>query len=256
MFRDLRRRAEAGSAVPGENFTCYFLHHAGGSSAGYMPLARSFPPGWRMRAVDFPGRGIASQEAHCRSSAEAVELLAPAFLKEVTGPYAVFGHSMGALVGYELVRVLERLGVPPVWLGVSAMPAPRRASIHFDQRRDLWSQDQLVGFMRQLGGTPKEMLEDPDMMDWMVEILRGDLGLVDTYEYMDGPPLGVPMSVYSGDLDPLSKPEMIDDWQSYCTGQVRFRSLPGGHFYLFDQPEEFARCVVADIAMIKETLKT
>lgn len=259
MFRDLRKHPEApsdGAGGPAGDFTCYFLHHAGGSSAGYMPLARAFPPNWRLRAVDLPGRGVASHKPHCRDASEAVELLAPAFRAEVSGPYAVFGHSMGALVGYELVRELDRTGLPPVWLGVSAMPAPKLASAHFKERRDLWPPERLIAFMRRLGGTPEEMLTDPDMADWMVGILRGDLRLVDTYTYTEGPLVTVPMSVYTGAEDELSTPEMIDDWQSYCTRPVRFHSLPGGHFYLFEQAESLARHMAEDIEMIKETAQT
>ncbi|WP_420311105.1 thioesterase II family protein [Streptomyces sp. YS-B37] len=253
MFRDLRKRPETSPDGLTEELTCYFLHHAGGSAAGYMPLARAFPPGWRLRAVDLPGRGAASHQPHCRDAAEAVELLKPAILGEVSGPYAVFGHSMGALIGYELVRELERAGLPPVWLGVSAMPAPKLASAHFSERRDLWRPEQLISFVRKLGGTPEEMLTDPGTADWVVGILRGDLHLVDTYVYAEGPPVTVPMSVFMGAEDELSRPEMIDDWQSYCTRPVRFHSLPGGHFYLFEQAEILARYMAEDIERVKET---
>ncbi|MFC8145495.1 thioesterase II family protein [Streptomyces paradoxus] len=253
MFRDLRKRPGTSSNGPTEELTCYFLHHAGGSAAGYMPLAQAFPPGWRLRAIDLPGRGATSHQPHCRDAAEAVELLKPALLAEASGPYAVFGHSMGALIGYELVRELERAGLPPVWLGVSAMPAPKLACARFSERRDLWSPQQLISFMRRLGGTPEELLTDPDMADWMVGILRGDLHLVDTYEYAEGPPVTVPMSVFMGVEDELSTPELIDDWQSYCTRPVRFHYLSGGHFYLFEQAESLARYMAEDIAKVKET---
>lgn len=250
MFRDLRKRpgapAAGGPAAPSEEFTCFFLHHAGGSSAGFLATARHFPPQWRLRAVDFPGRGAAAQEPPCRSTAEAVERLAPAFRREVDGPFAVFGHSMGALVGYELTRELERIGLAPLWLGVSAMPAPALVSTRFPDRRDLWSREQLVAFMRELGGTPDEMLEDADMVDYMVQILRNDLTVVDTYAYEDGPPLGVPLSVFSGAQDPLATPEMVDGWRAYSAAPVRFHSLPGGHFYLFEQAELLAAQVAED----------
>lgn len=253
MFRDLRKRPGTSPNGPTEELTCYFLHHAGGSAAGYMPLAQAFPPGWRLRAIDLPGRGAASHQPHCRDAAEAVELLKPALLAEASGPYAVFGHSMGALIGYELVRELERAGLPPVWLGVSAMPAPKLACARFSERRDLWSPEQLISFMRRLGGTPEEMLTDPDTADWMVGILRGDLHLVDTYEYAEGPPVTVPMSVFMGVEDELSTPELIDDWQSYCTRPVRFHYLSGGHFYLFEQAESLARYMAEDMAKVKWT---
>jgi surfactin synthase thioesterase subunit len=154
---------------------------------------------------------------------------------------------MGGLVAYELARELERSGIPPVWLGVSGIPAPRLMSHCFTERRDLWPQERLVTFMRGLGGTPEEMLESPDVVDYMVEVLRGDLAIVDTYTYADGPPLGMPLSVYAGEQDPLATHDMLEGWRAQSTARVAFHSWPGGHFYLYDRPERVARRMAMDI---------
>jgi surfactin synthase thioesterase subunit len=254
MFRELRKRpAPAPAGAEGQEFTCFFLHHAGGSSVSFMRMQRHFPAGWRLRAVELPGRGQSVEEPPCRDAAAAVATLAPAFLSEVRRPYALFGHSMGALIAFELARELQRAGRPPVWLGVSAMPAPGLVSSRFPDRRDLWSRERLTGFLQDLGGTPAEMLEDQDMRDYLVAILRNDLRIVDTYEYTEGPRLDMPLSVFTGADDPLTTPGMIEGWQAYCNRPVEFRSLPGGHFYLFEQSEDFARWVTEDIERTRET---
>lgn len=248
MFRDLRKNpSDSSGRGQDEEFTCFFLHHAGGSAVSFLPMQRWFPADWRLRAVELPGRGMLADQPPCRSTAEAVAALAPAFLAEVRGPFAIFGHSMGALVGYELARELQRCGSPPHWLGLSAMLPPRQVSVRFSERRDLWSRERLVRFLRDLGGTTDEMLENTDMVDYMVEILRTDLRIVDTYAYVDGPPLTVPLSVFSGEQDPLANPECNGDWNDHCARPVTFHALPGGHFYLFEQAERFAQCVTADV---------
>ncbi|GAA4834530.1 thioesterase II family protein [Kitasatospora terrestris] len=248
MFRELRKRPAPPPGAPGpEEFTCFFLHHAGGSSASFLLMQRHLPSDWRLRAVELPGRGLASDDPPWRGTADAVRALAPELLREVTGPFAVFGHSMGALIGYELVRELVRGGRPPVWLGVSAMPAPDLVSTRFPDRRDLWPKERLVAFLRELGGTPEEMLADPDMVDYMVDLLRADLRIVDTYTHADGPPLDVPISVFTGTGDPLTTTPMIDGWRSRSTLPVAFHALPGGHFYLFEEPELLARHLAEDI---------
>ncbi|MEU0807570.1 alpha/beta fold hydrolase [Streptomyces sp. NPDC005970] len=231
--------------------TCFLVHHAGGSSAGFADFAQFFPPSWRLCAVELPGRGLSAGDPPCRSAAAAVQALAPAFLDEFLDeeirPYAVFGHSMGGLVAYELARELERSGTPPVWLGVSGIPAPRLVSDCFNERRDLWSPERLVAFMRRLGGTPEELLESPDVVEYMVEVLRGDLAIVDTYAYVDCPPLGFPLSVYAGEQDPLATHDMLEGWRAQTTAQVEFHSWPGGHFYLYDRTESVARRMAMDI---------
>jgi surfactin synthase thioesterase subunit len=176
-----------------------------------------------------------------------VAALAPLVEKEIGGPYAIFGHSMGALLGYELTRELERRGRPPVWLGVSAMTAPNLVSSIYPDRRDLWTHARLVEFIRKMGGTPEELLLDASVAEYLVRLLRLDLRLVDTYEYLTGPALATPLSVFYGADDPLTRPDNVDAWRSYCTGQVTVHRLAGGHFSFFEQARTVAPRMIADI---------
>ncbi|MEU3619751.1 alpha/beta fold hydrolase [Streptomyces sp. NPDC006872] len=227
--------------------TCFLIHHSGGSAASFSPLIPHLPVKWRSLAVDLPGRGGSAEPPADRSIAELVDRLAPAVLAQGTGRIAVFGHSLGALVAYELVRELERSEVGPVWLGVSGSPAPQLVAQRRLERRDLWSRERLLAFLRELGGTPEEMLAMPDVVDYMVEVLRSDLYAVDTYEHVDGPPLRTPISVYSGTADPLAGVELLGGWRERSRSAVNIRSWPGGHFYLFEQSKIFTENLVADV---------
>jgi surfactin synthase thioesterase subunit len=105
-------------------FTLVLLHHAGGSAGSFVPFVPHLPDDWRVVAVDLPGRLFEPAGRACRTGTEAVRHLLSALRPELSGPYAVFGHSMGALLAYELARALERRGGGPRWLGVSGCPAP------------------------------------------------------------------------------------------------------------------------------------
>ncbi|MEV7829020.1 alpha/beta fold hydrolase [Streptomyces subrutilus] len=231
---------------PRAGFTLVLLHHAGGSAASFAPFAHRFPADWDVLAVDLPGRMMATGERGCRSTGEAVDWLAPRLLPLLDGPYAVFGHSMGALVAYELSRRLSGQGAPPVWVGLSGAPAPGHRPGH--DRRDLWPRERLVGFMRELGGTPEEVLAFPDVVDLMVRVLRGDLAVVDTYREHPGPPLACPVTVFTGADDPVATPAMTAPWSGRTTGATTACAWPGGHFYLFDHPDGVAARITRDVA--------
>ncbi|WP_267891078.1 MULTISPECIES: thioesterase II family protein [unclassified Streptomyces] len=107
--------------------TLVLLHHAGGSSRGFGPLLPHLPRAWRVLGVDLPGRFLDRDGARCRTAEEAVAHVHREVRDELAAPYAVFGHSMGALLAYELVRRLEDEGTGPDWLGVSGSLAPTSA---------------------------------------------------------------------------------------------------------------------------------
>ncbi|MFJ4910009.1 thioesterase II family protein [Streptomyces sp. NPDC093249] len=226
-------------------FTLLFVHHAGGSAAAFAPLPRHLPTDWRLLAVDLPGRLMAMGEGGCRSTTEAVAWLAPLTRQLLDGPYGVFGHSMGALVAYELARELSRDGRPPVWVGLSGAPAPGHRPDR--AQRHLWSRERLTRFMRELGGTPEEVLAVPDLVGPMVEALRGDLAVVDTYEERPGPPLEMPLSLFTGADDPVAHPALAAPWADRTTAPAEQHSWPGGHFYLYEHAAAVCRTVVRDI---------
>ncbi|MFE6498177.1 thioesterase II family protein [Streptomyces sp. NPDC057748] len=210
-----------------------------------MPLRAFLPDSWRLLALELPGRGAAARTPLPATMAETVSLLLPDLTAQLTGPYALFGHSMGAVVGYELALELERIDCPPVLLGVSASPAPhlRRAR---DRYRNLRTQEDLVGFLRDLGGT-SEMLDEPELLEYMTRLFDADLTLLRDYPGDSRDVLGVPLSVYYGEDDPMAGRELMSPWAGYSSAGTALRGWPGGHFYLFDRPAEFAVHWVRDV---------
>ncbi|MEV5593664.1 alpha/beta fold hydrolase [Streptomyces sp. NPDC052496] len=247
-FSNLRPREQTGGIrPPGPVFTCFFIHHAGGSATAFSPFARHLPQTWELYAVDLPGRGRTAGDPPCRSATGAAAFLRPGILARASGAYGIFGHSMGALVTYELARELAVSARPPTWLGLSGSAAPQLVHDLHTERRDLWPTTELVGFLRDLGGTPEEMLTDPDMAAYLVEVLRGDIAIVDTYTYTPGPAMGIPASIHYGDTDPLVTHEHITPWRKHFHARVDTQSWPGGHFYLFDQAQKLSQHIVTDV---------
>ncbi|WP_309485444.1 alpha/beta fold hydrolase [Streptomyces sp. WELS2] len=226
--------------------TLVLLHHAGGSADGYRQFVSHLPDHWRVLAAELPGRVHASRQHGCRSVAEAVDGLLRVLRAESGGAYAVFGHSMGALVAFELVRALERLGRPPLWLGLSGSPAPQTGG-PAAPRRHTWPRERVEDFMRRLGGTPDSAWHHPVLAERMVRTMRWDLEVVDTYEYAGGPPLTTPLSLFAGEADPLAPPERVRRWREHTRASAVLHRLPGGHFYLFDRAADVCRRIVEDV---------
>jgi surfactin synthase thioesterase subunit len=221
-----------------------FLHHAGGSSLGYLPFGRLLPPGWQVLGLDLPNRVTARDEQPAVTMEQAVAAALQCVLTDVVGPFAVFGHSMGATVSFELVRELERRGRPPVWLGVSASAAPGHGRRFYSAD---WSREQLVTFLRILGGTPESALAVPELVDRMVSTLAGDLSILDSYTVEPGPVLRTPMSVLRGQDDPTTTDAVWQPWCAHADRVIATHTLPGGHFYLLEDPATVSKRIETDI---------
>ena len=218
------------------------LHHAGGSAIAYRELEKSLGGKFRTRTLDLPGRGATVGHKPCRSVEEAVGFCLDALDAQGAVPDAVFGHSMGAVIAFELAAELERRGTPVTWLGLSAARPPRFP--HPERtRRDLWDDARLVDFMRDLGGTPEELLQDPDIVEYLLEVIRPDLELVDTYVCGAETPLDVHAEIFHGRADPIVSGVDISHWEEYFLPAVNGRVWPGGHFYLFGSEGELATAI-------------
>ncbi|MFG2133557.1 thioesterase II family protein [Streptomyces sp. NPDC048751] len=220
------------------------LHHAGGSAVPYRGLVKSLGSRFRTRVVELPGRGATMGAKPCWSAREAVAFCLDVIGSEGMEPAGVFGHSMGAVIAFELAAELERRGTPAEWLGLSASRPPGRP--HPSRvRRDLWDDARLVAFLRELGGTPTELLEDPGTVAYMLGVLRPDLAIVDTYTPSVDAPLGTYTEVFHGADDPVLEGVEDHHWQACFRNEVRRHTWPDGHFYLFGREDELAAAICA-----------
>ena len=148
----------------------------------------------------------------------------------LTAPTALFGHSMGASLAFELARLIEaETGETPAHLFASGRRAP---SAHRAETVHLLDDRGLLADVRKLSGTDMAVLGDEDMLRAALPAIRSDYRAAETYAYRPGPPLRCPITVFTGDDDPKTTVEEARAWSTHTTGPFDLQVFPGGHFFL------------------------
>jgi surfactin synthase thioesterase subunit len=217
----------------------YCLPHAGGAASAY----RSW--GGRIGAVTVCPIQLAGRETRMNDvphdrMAPLVSELADVVLADSGGPYAVYGHSLGALVGYELLQEIRRRGGPdPVHLVVSGCPAPHRSGPGEESRTrrrvDEMTDAEVAGLLRSLGGTPELFLSDPTVLQMILPRVRADFGVKDSYSYQPQAPLNVPITALASTADPRADIESMLAWRDLTVQRFKAYTLTGGHFAALEQ---------------------
>ncbi|URM90689.1 alpha/beta fold hydrolase [Streptomyces sp. MRC013] len=216
-------------AAPSVRLFC--LPYGGGGTSIYAAWPSLFPDDVEVCPVELPGRLTRWREKAFERAEPLVDELATALSGELDVPYALFGHSMGALLAFELARALRRRGAAePRVLFVSGAPAPqlrrRHRQIH-DQPDDV-----VVGRLRELGAVPEEVYAEPELLDLLMPTIRADFSVVETYVHRPEPPLGCPVVAFAGTEDREVPADRVDPWHEQTTGGFTRRLLPGDHFFL------------------------
>lgn len=189
------------------------------------------PPDVELWLIQLPGREERFREPRFTRVAPLVEALAPLIAGHLDKPFAVFGYSMGGLIGFELIRALRRRGAPsPRRLFVTARQAPHLV----ETRPSLYQlpDDQLFEELDQrYGGIPSDALKSPEIRSVFVPLLRADIEMIETYEYQADAPLDCPISVFGGRTDRISSAELAA-WQEHTRHPVAVRLFDGGHFFI------------------------
>jgi surfactin synthase thioesterase subunit len=204
--------------------------YAGGSALIYKDWQAFFPPDLQVISVELPGRGDRVRETPFVSLPDLIEVLASEMLPLLDRPFAFFGHSMGAVIAFELARRLRPRGLDPTALFVSGRQAPQIP--HKDKATYGLPDKELIEELRRLEGTPKEVLENAELVELLLPLLRADFQLVQTYEYFNQPPLSCPIRAYGGIQDLEVDREVLLPWNAETTASFRLRMLPGDHFFL------------------------
>jgi pyochelin biosynthesis protein PchC len=220
-------RSYHGTHVAPTRLVC--LPHAGGSASYYFPVSRALAPHVEVLSVQYPGRQDRRAERGIGSLQELAADVYAQLRHADERPLALFGHSMGASVAFEVARLMEADGTAPAHLFVSGRRAP---SAHRDERIHLQGDAALIAEMRRLDGTAGGLLDDPDVLRMFLGVIRDDYRAAETYRYRPGPPLGCPVTVLIGDRDPKVDLTEASAWSEHTTGRFAMHVHDGGHFYL------------------------
>ncbi|WP_080644134.1 thioesterase II family protein [Salinispora arenicola] len=239
-LRSPRGASEAGTFV--------LLPHSGSSAQAYGYWAGKIPETVRAVAVQYPGRGPRYGEPRAPDIAALADALAPV-VAGLDPPVHVFGHSLGALTGFELCWRLQEQGRP-----VAAFYPSASAAVDLHRPiltgPDALSDARLLNTLRERGGMSADVLADPDLLELALEICRADMLLAETYRF--GPPgrrLRSPIIAFGGDQDPAVPVELLYGWPRLGAASSTAHVLPGGHFYLLEHLETVAAAIICQMGV-------
>ena len=190
----------------------------------------SLPDTIEVCPVQLPGRGYRMSEPRFTSLGPLVASLAEEMGEYLDRPSAFFGHSMGALVSFELARLLRRNRKrEPVHLFISGCDAPQWHSLK--PIYDL-PEPELIEELRHMNGTPQEVLDHAELMELMLPIIRDDLSVCQTYAYSPEPPLSCDITAFGGRQDPGVSEAAVNGWREQTTGNFAMQMIEGDHFFI------------------------
>ena len=226
--------------------------YAGGGATIYRTWQSELPQEVEVCPVQLPGRGRRLKEAAYTNVHTLVQELAQGLFPFLGKPFAFFGHSMGATISFELARYLRiEHHLMPRHLFVSGRRAAHKPATHAPTY-NLPDAEFLVA-LRDLNGTPQEALEQPDLMELMLPLLRADFELSETYTYLNVPLLDCPMSIYGGEEDNDMPREHLEAWGELTTGPVSLKIFRGDHFFVNTAQTALLRTLSQEL---KQTVRT
>ncbi|GAA3016885.1 alpha/beta fold hydrolase [Kitasatospora sp. NPDC006786] len=213
--------------------TLICLGFCGGGTASYHLWGDAVPDDIALSAICYPGREGRFLEDFATDWEELAQDATAAVLSAVDGPYVLFGHSMGGWMAFDVAARIESGGGPlPRNLVVSSANAPARGLTPrdmFPSQQD--DDDGLLLWMKTHGLMPAHVLEDPELQEMSVELMRADIRVRDTFRYTEGATVSMPVQMLSGADDDVIEANAGEQWRTLALGEYRHDVLPGGHFY-------------------------
>lgn len=223
--------------------------HAGGGTLWYRSWKGELGSSVSISPALFPGRESRLAATPVDGMGALIQVLTAEIERWISGPFAFFGHSMGAAIAFELARSLRRRGLPPpLGLFVSGARAPQFRLHHIPGPEP--DEQSFLEELRALDGLPAEVLENPEALRLILPALRADARLYRRYVYEPEPPLPLPVFAYGGAADPNVRPEHLEKWREQTTSRFERHEFPGGHFYLQTHRAAFLAALARDLAAI------
>ncbi len=221
---------------PGTKRNLIFFHFAGGSAYYFRGWATKITEGTSVYAMQLPGRECRSAEAFVLSIHEVVDELVGAMTKLLQKPCIFFGHSMGSLIAFELSKKLKKdFNIEPNYLILSGKNSPQ---LPINEKTYHLSDEDFIRKLAQYEGTPKIVLNDPELMKHFLPRLRADSHILDTYVYNNEYLLSCPFWVIAGEQDVLTNKEGLLAWQNLTSGRFIMDMYSGGHFFITENQTE------------------
>lgn len=239
---------------PQASLRLFCFPYAGGSSLIFRPWFNSLPKTVEICPIELPGRGIQMKLTPLSRLEPLLQALASALLPYLDKPFAFFGHSMGALVSFELARLLRReYDISPIHLFISGHRAPQIPDP--DPPIHHLPEPEFIEELRRLNGTPKAVLENAELMQLLIPILRADFAVLETYVYRPEPTLNIPITAFGGLEDSEVSSDELQAWQEQTNGVFSRQMFSGDHFFVHSAQSLLLQSLSQELERITSELK-
>lgn len=235
------RRVESNASV-----RLFCFPYAGGNARLFRAWSEQLSPDIEVCPIQLPGREHRIAEAPHTRLLELIENLIDVLTPYLDQPYAFFGHSMGALISFELARALSRRAQGTLLrLFASAHRAPQFPLQHLpiytlpDAR--------FIQMLQRYSGMTESILQNRELMQLLLPLLRADFELCETYQYVSGPRLSCSISSFGGIYDPEITREHLEGWKEQTTGAYRLHFFAGDHFYIHQHTERLLEILQSEL---------
>ncbi len=240
-------------ANPRARLRMFCFPYAGGGASAYRGWAASLPNDLEVCPVQLPGRESRLRDQAFENPEPLIQALADALQPWMEMPFVFFGHSMGGMISFELSRELRRRGKTlPLHIFVSGRRAPQQPARE-EPIHDL-PEPEFIEKLRELNGTPEEVLQHAELMKLLVPVLRADFAVNETYTYTEEEPFDFGISAFGGLGDVEVTKDDVENWRVHTSGRFRLRMLPGDHFFLHSAKDLIAEAIARDLAELRQTV--
>jgi surfactin synthase thioesterase subunit len=228
---------------PSARLVC--LPHAGGSAPFFRPMALALGRDVDVVAVQYPGRQERRAERPIADMATLADRTAELLRGRPELPLTLFGHSLGAVLAFEIARRLEDERRAPVRIYASGRRGP---ATHRDERIHRLDDAGIMAELRKMNGTVSIVLDDEELMRAALPSLRADYTAVETYSCSPDAAVSCPITVLTGDNDPKTTIDEAKEWERHTTGGFDIQVYPGGHFFLSDHADQIVKLLARQFA--------
>ena len=222
------------------------LPFAGGGAQSFSKWTEQLPDDIELCAIQLPGRETRMREKPLSTVRAVLDALLPSLLSYLDRPFILYGHSMGAIVAFELSRRLQQhSNLVAERLIVSGRVAPHRKA-RLEPMNALPA-NEFIDALRRLNGTPAEVLNDPELMALITPMLRADFAINENYVHEPLPRLGCDIVAFGGVCDPETKRSALEDWREVTSGTCTLRMVPGDHFFIVSAQALFLRMLSIEL---------
>lgn len=227
---------------PQASLRLFCFPYAGGGGSAFGSWSNYFPAQVEVCPVQLPGRESRLKETPYKRLTLLVDVLAEALLPALDKPFAFFGHSMGALIGFELTRYLRQRAMPqPIHLFAAGARAPQLPDTEPPVHH--LPEEEFVDALRTFNGTPEEVLQHKELMEILLPCLRADFEICETHVYQPDAPLSMPITVFGGWQDKKIAPHELGAWRDQTSSACAVHMFPGDHFFLHSCREQLLQIV-------------